>query len=74
MKACVQLLSNQWHISAEETAFEDHPLLEHAIALHKRQEVVGVYGEVKPAIRDVRHSLSGLFLPDLLDQMAGWPQ
>lgn len=52
MKACVQLLSNQWHISAEETAFEDHPLLEHAIALHKGQEVVGVYGEVKPAIRD----------------------
>lgn len=51
MKEELQLIAKQLRIPYAETPFkEQHPLLEAAIAVYSGQEVVGVFGKVKPAI------------------------
>lgn len=60
MKASLQKLANHLRVPFEETIYEEHPLLEEAIALGSGEEVAGVYGKVKPEICaafDLRHSL-----------------
>jgi phenylalanyl-tRNA synthetase beta chain len=53
LKEELQLIARQLRIPYEETPFtEQHPLLEAAIAVYSGQEVMGVFGKVKPAIAD----------------------